>query len=107
MEKKKERKPITVAVKKWLRNSQPAIAAQIAVFIILLIISGIVLVVMWGVYNYIQAWQQSVFPTGVYDPTVLTWLSGLIIWSGFSVLIIGALWLWQRGQDRSPNEIGN
>lgn len=84
-----------------------AIAAQIAVFIIGLVATGIVLIVVLGVFGYFQAWQQNTFPTGVYDVTTLNFLTGLVVFAPLSVILIFGIWLLLRAQERAPEEFGN
>lgn len=86
-----------------LKQRKVAIWYDIVIVGILLFTSAMMIMIGNYVMPLVRNWQQSVYPSGVFQPTYLTFMND--VWSAmpFLLLFVAAMYLWMRAQKREPS----
>ena len=73
---------------KW----REAIAYDMTELIVTWIVFAVIFIVFGAIVSFFQNWQQTQYPTGVFDPTYLGFVNQYWLWLPFGMLMIGAVW---------------
>jgi hypothetical protein len=65
---------------------------------------GLVYVAMNYAVSVLSNWQQTNYPSGVYDQPTLTWLTTAWQWWLLFIVMGGAVWLLMEAQRRGRTE---
>ncbi len=87
--------------------NRPALAVQLAIFILVIVAVGLVIMVLNEVVSGMQTWQQNTYPSGVYPQDILNFFATTWYWWPFiAVLIPMIVWLILHAQRRIDPDSG-